>query len=92
VSDLHLEDYGYTTMEDVSVSHDWTIDLGFDNRFGLMQYNGTHCAVFLHRHILTLPFSAPLTAGILLLFVLLLLFAGYYCVANLRHKDAAGDA
>jgi hypothetical protein len=70
--------------------HDWTIQIG-NGAYGLMEWQDSSCTIYVHHGIVTLPFSAPVVAGGLLLFVLLLLFAGGHFIGNLRHRDAPGD-
>jgi len=71
----------------VSPIHDWTILIG-DRSCGLLQWSDNQCVIYIFGHVATVPLSAPATAGVLLFIILLLLVAGYYLMANLRHKDA----
>jgi len=72
--------------------HDWTIRIGH-GVYGLVQYRDADCNFwFGDRYIVTLPFSAPVTAAFLFILIILLLFAAWHFIGNLRHRDAPGDA
>ncbi len=71
--------------------HDWTVQIG-KMTFGLMQFGDSDCYISLGSPFIHLPFSAPVVACGLLLIVLLLLFAAWHFIGNLRHRDAPGDA
>jgi hypothetical protein len=75
----------------VLLYRDWTIGSG-EALFGLIQTAPSYCQIFFFGYIATVPFSAPAVAAGFILIVLLALVAGYYLIANLRHKDASGDA
>jgi len=73
------------------VERDWTIAIGHGH-YGLLEGQGHTVILVGSRWSAPLPFTAPVTAGMLLSVVLLFLFVGYYLIANLRHKDAPADA
>ena len=82
---------GLSAAASQSIVHNWTIEIG-NGYYGLMQFEGSPCVICFGFHILTLPFSAPVAAGGLLLMLVLRLLAGWYIIGNRRHRDTPGDA
>ncbi len=72
------------------VVHYWVIQVG-DGDYGLLGFSDSSSAIYFGSYELELPFSAPVVASALLLIVLLLLFAAWHLIGNLRHKAAPGD-
>jgi len=80
------------TLEfDHAYYHFWAIDSRHGTS-GLIQVVPGHSQIYIFDHVADVPLSAPVVAAAFVLIVLLLLFAGYCLIANLRHKDAPGDA
>jgi hypothetical protein len=74
----------------VTPVHNWTIQIG-NGAYGLLDWSDSSCNIFFVNYITRLPFSAPVVASVLLLLVLLLLFAAWHLIVNLRNRDAPGD-
>jgi hypothetical protein len=66
--------------------HNWTIYTA-NGRYGLVDWPDRTCSIWLGQHAVLLPLPAPLVAAIFFLLVLLLLFAAWHFIGNLRHSD-----